>query len=223
MAPLTLVSSRLKQTFIFQPTTSPVVIHDPTLDRTTLGSGVVHDYDWQTLQSIELKNTGGECVPHLNDLLALLKPTGIVLRLELKADYNRLEYNSLVEIATDALRSAQMLERTIFTSFTWSYLSTIRSIVPNAPLIGLINAPRLAELGGVNGAIQLAKEQDVPEIAFPVDLLEEGDVERARAADIRLGVYAVKSEAQTRRALTRGVSAFTTDLPDIALKLRAEL
>ncbi|MFM1816165.1 MAG: hypothetical protein RLZ98_2860 [Pseudomonadota bacterium] len=201
----------------------PVIIHDATLDRTTEASGAVREMDWETLRTIAIKGDDAGTIPHLDDVSRLLQATDITLRLELKSDASRRRYPGIADIAIAHLKAAGMLERTIFTAFDWDYLREVRDIVPEAPFIGLVNAGRYRVLGGLDGVLAVAEVDGVSEIAFPVDLLKDGAVSRAAARGIALGVYAVKSEAQTRRALAEGVRAFTTDLPDLALELRKEI
>jgi glycerophosphoryl diester phosphodiesterase len=59
-----------------------VVIHDPTVDRTTNGSGAVAD---QTLAQLRLLDAGrGERIPTYQEVLRLVSGTGIVLLLDIK-------------------------------------------------------------------------------------------------------------------------------------------
>lgn len=198
----------------------PVVIHDATLDRTTVGLGPVRVRPWSELATVKIKGPDGGYIPHLDQLLALMRPSTVQLRLELKVDAEKARYPRLEKIAVGCLERGGMLERTIFTSFDWDYVQTLRSILPTAPFIGLVNAPRFKEVGGTEGIIKLALSTDVVEVSFPVDLLQKADVERAKADGIRLGVYGVRTEDQTRHALNCGAVAFTTDRPDIAIALR---
>lgn len=200
----------------------PVVIHDATLDRTTCGMGSVRSRNWSELATVEIKGPEGGHVPHLDQLLELMRPSPVELRLELKVDVGKARYPGLEEIAIDHLSRGGMLGRTLFTSFDWDYCQGLRSILPEAHFIGLVNAQRFAEIGGLEGVTGLARSRGISEAAFPVDLLEHDAVSIAAAGGIRLGVYGVRTEAQTRRALEYGAVAFTTDRPDIALTLRQQ-
>jgi len=53
--------------------------------------------------------------------------------------------------------------------------------------------------------------------------MNEGLVAAGKAAGVRIGAYAVNDEADIRAMLALGVSAFTSDRPTLALKIRGEL
>ena len=198
----------------------PVIIHDPTLDRTTEGTGPVNEFDWSQLSTTQLSSASGACIPHFDQLLDLMRDIDIGLRLELKVDATSAMYPEIETIVISHLQRFGMQERTIFTSFEWSYFKRLTHIEADAPIIGLINAQRFQSLGGLAGAIEHAKFAGVEEISHPVDLLADDGVALAAKHGVRLGVYGAKSEPQIRRALDCGVTAFTTDLPDLALKLQ---
>lgn len=58
------------------------VIHDDTIDATTDGTGPVADYTLEELKSFDAGN--GERMPSLEEVIELLKPTGMYLQIELK-------------------------------------------------------------------------------------------------------------------------------------------
>jgi glycerophosphoryl diester phosphodiesterase len=62
-----------------------VVVHDPTLERTTTGRGAVRDLTWAELTSVAIRETADERPPRLAEVLALLRPSSVGL-LEIKTD-----------------------------------------------------------------------------------------------------------------------------------------
>ena len=58
-----------------------VVVHDPTLERTTTGHGAVRDQTWKELETTVIRGTSDERLPRLADVLALLQPTAVGLLL----------------------------------------------------------------------------------------------------------------------------------------------
>ena len=54
-----------------------VVIHDATLERTTLGSGKVAEHSLDELGEIKLRDAGEDCVPSLDQVLDILHPVGM--------------------------------------------------------------------------------------------------------------------------------------------------
>src|SRR5450631_2683312 len=62
-----------------------MVIHDPTLERTTLGSGLVCEKTSAELKQTRLRDSG-ECVPTLATVLDVLEPVATELFIEIKTD-----------------------------------------------------------------------------------------------------------------------------------------
>lgn len=197
-----------------------VIIHDARLERTTLGQGIVGDYTWPTLQTTRLRDAGEECIPHFEQLIDLIEPTDISLRLEIKVQDTGARYPGIESKVIERLQIRKMLQRTVFTSFDWDTLATIRELEPHTPLIGLIGRDRYKELGSLSGVFELASAYGLPQISVPVDLLTSESIATAQSRGIRLGVHAVKTKEQIQWALDCCVAAFTTDRPDLALELR---
>lgn len=64
------------------------LMHDRTLGRTTTGDGYVADTDWETIQSLNLKDNDGAITaftaPKLSDVLLWAKQTGAIVELDKK-------------------------------------------------------------------------------------------------------------------------------------------
>jgi glycerophosphoryl diester phosphodiesterase len=200
----------------------PVLIHDPTLDRTTLATGIVRAYSWEKLREVELRNKGG-CVPHLSDLLVMLRASSTSLRLEIKVDSHRQRYPGISEVVLHHLKRYDMLSRCRFSSFDWASLEELGRLLPQSGRIGLIKRPRFTELGGLNSVCAHAKSYGIQEVAVHDEQYATGMVAQAQLLGMRLGLYAVNTQSSIERALKDAVCAFTTDHPDLALSIRARL
>ncbi len=66
-----------------------VVIHDPTLGRTTTGAGAVADHEWSELEKLRLKEGGHEPIPLFDEVIDLIEPTTLGLRMEIKIGRTR--------------------------------------------------------------------------------------------------------------------------------------
>jgi glycerophosphoryl diester phosphodiesterase len=123
-----------------------VLIHDPTVDRTTSGSGAVAEMtvgDIKKLRARQPANVGeerriigeeGEAPPMLEELLQYTRGE-TPLALELKDDrfLNPTDATRLVEL----LEKYHALESTVLVSFSLPRMQTFRAIAPRLP-IGLI-------------------------------------------------------------------------------------
>lgn len=200
-----------------------VVIHDATLDRTTTGTGPVAEHTLAELREITLIGTDEEPVPTLDEVIGLLAPSPLGLRMEIKVGADGSPYPGFEDMLAERLEAANLLSRTIVTSFDWDRLGAFRASASPQGFIGLMRPARFNELGGLAGALKALGEEDIPEIAIRIECLEEVFPARAQAAGLRLGAYGVDSDEDIRKALDAGVTTLTTDFPDRALALRAEL
>ena len=197
-----------------------VVIHDPTLDRTTNGSGPVFTRTAAELCALKVKNGTVDAIPLLDQLIAVVKPTPVNLRLELKRRADGERYLGLERQVVERICDAGMLERTIFTSFDWGMLVTVRDLVTSMGLVALVRPPAAATAELLADACREAMAMGLPEIGPPMSQVTAEKLEVARAHDLRCGAYAVNSREQIRAAFDMNLTAFTTDRPDWAIEER---
>ncbi len=200
----------------------PVLIHDGTLERTTSGGGAVAHRSWAELRRIRLRGANGETIPHLDELLSVLRMTSMGLRLELKADQLQDGYSSLCARVIRSLRDHQILDRTTVSSFNWRSLIIFRALARPQGLIGLVKRDQYRQLG-LNGILALARDHELHEISLHPSQFSDGAIDLAAAQDTRLGLYKVQSPDEIECALRARVSAFTTDHPDLAVEIRSGL
>ena len=115
-----------------------VVHHDYLLDRTTSGSGLVHQRPWSYVRDLDAGTwfselDAGARVPRLSDVLAL--PT-----LEFEVELKGLTMHFMRDVVS-AVREADALERTEFTSWNVPMLLRLKEEHPGAR-IGLFNRRR---------------------------------------------------------------------------------
>ena len=84
------------------------VIHDPELDRTTDGSGAVAEYTLDEIKRFDAGN--GEKIPSLEEIIELLRPTDLILQIELKGPGTEF-------VVPDVVKAAGMTGRVRFTSW----------------------------------------------------------------------------------------------------------
>ncbi|MGI8415248.1 MAG: glycerophosphodiester phosphodiesterase [Nakamurella sp.] len=122
-----------------QPTADnvPVLVHDDELDRTTSGTGNVHDAQAHDIAALDAGSWfgpgfAGEKVPELSMLLAEMPPDGRVF-LEFKGPHTPEE----VVAVLDVCRASGADDRVLAQSFERDVLATIRQISPDRP-VGLL-------------------------------------------------------------------------------------
>lgn len=112
-----------------------VCVHDPSVDRTTDGSGLVAE-----MQLEEIKGLGVGCkgpnyqdhrIPTLREL-AMIAPPDIALALELKSDV--FLNSSVIEQLVAELDRLEVRDRTIAISFSEPRIKALRRIAPDIPI-----------------------------------------------------------------------------------------
>jgi glycerophosphoryl diester phosphodiesterase len=198
-----------------------VVIHDPTLERTTSGQGAVRALGWDELARLTLRGTAAERVPRLAEVLDLLRPTPVGLLLEIKVDGAGAPYPGIEERILARLRHAACEKRTTVMAFEWGALERLRPLAPRLRLCGLLGQRGAPRIGGVPGAAERLRALAVDDLGIERTLLSPTAVAAARAAGRTIGVWTVNEADELRTVLAAGVDYVTTDRPDLALRLRA--
>ncbi len=197
-----------------------VVLHDPTLERTTTGRGAVSEQTWGALASLGLKGATADRLPRLRDVLELARDTRVGLLVEIKTGVNRVRYPGIEERVLARLQAAKLIERATIMAFEWETLERLRALSPTVRLTGLLREREVAPVGGVRGAAERLAALKVNDLGIERTLLSSEAVAAARAAGLTIGVWTVNAPDELRRALAAGVDYITTDRPDLALELR---
>lgn len=115
------------------------LLHDRTLGRTTTGSGMVADTDWDTLSRLRLVDTAGTetrfSPPKLTDVLLWAVETGAILELDRK------ETTSFRNIIS-AVRAAGAEDHVILISYSDEEAIEIASLAPNLMLTASVYGDR---------------------------------------------------------------------------------
>ena len=215
-----------------------VVIHDPTLDRTTDGRGPVADHTAAELARVRLRGPDGaltdEGVPTLEDVLALVAPSSAGLLLEVKGPmpgvnvfYERRgtdvrigpgpEYPGLVDRTLALVRQASMLGRVNVMGFSPEVVTRTRALAPGVPTTFLVSAGHVTYVDGrAEDTIAWAVRLGATDAGLQHTLASSAVVAAARAAGVRVGVWTVNDEPAMRRVIDLGVDVLTSDRPDLA-------
>ncbi len=200
-----------------------VVIHDPTLGRTTTGAGAVADHEWSELEKLRLKAGGHDRIPLFDEVIELIEPTPLGLRMEIKVRADATPYPGIEAMLAERLEATGMLDRTVVTSFAWETLKTFGDLAEPAGFIALVRRDIFDGAGGIEGAGKMVGDEGFAEMGAPISCLAADSVARARDIGLTLGAYGVKKPGDIENALKWGVNVFTTDRPDLAMTLRRRL
>jgi len=196
------------------------VIHDPTLERTSSGTGPVAASTTADLKRARLRGPDGvltdDWVPTLDEVLALAGPAGAALLVEVKTPgpavrYERQgervtavpgpRYEGLERNVLDLLRSAGVSDRTFIMAFNPAVLAEVRALAPEQPTTLLVDRRHVEQSG-----------------ARPVETVAWAREARASF----LGVHYSLCEPTMRRLAALGVDVIISDRADLVTRLQAE-
>ena len=197
-----------------------VVIHDPTVDRTTGSHGRVKDLSFQQLQSLDAggffsEKYRGEKIPSLEEVFeAVGKRTFINVEL---TNYST-PRDSLVETVCMLVKKFGLQKRVLFSSFFASNLSKARAYLPDVPR-GLLAVNGFLGSWGRSFGFNFGKYQALHPYLKDVSAQQ---VQRVHRLNRRIHVWTVNAEADMRRLFHWGVDAIFTDDPQLAVQVRSE-
>jgi glycerophosphoryl diester phosphodiesterase len=197
-----------------------VVHHDDTLDRTTDASGPIAQRDWVDLAKVKLKNTDGERMLLLDEVIEIFRPTPILMRIEIKCGPDRTPYPGHAAKVAAALRQHKALDRTIMTSFQLDTVVAAAAEAPPLKHVWLV-LPMLQVDLGLARVIDITRAARVPMLGLRQNMLTAEIVSTVRAAGLGIGGWACNDGEAIARLLDLAVDVFTTDRPDLALEERA--
>lgn len=203
-----------------------VVIHDPTLERTTDGTGPVRALTPESRKALRLRAQDGsladEGVPSFEEVLDILAPHPVELYVELKADEQGNPYPGMVEKAADALRRRGLQSRSVLHSFDIEVVRGIRDLAPEFRRLISVNRDWAARQGGIAAFLGgLGDLVDV--VGIHHELFEaEFDVIRRLRPLAGTSVWTVNDPALIQRWIPRGVGFIVSDNPVLVRDLMDE-
>jgi len=201
-----------------------VVIHDPTLERTTTGTGPVRERTRAELKALRLKDRDGrvtgERIPTLEEVVAIAAAGRRQLLVEIKADDRRQRYPGIEEQVLAILDRHGMAASTIIMAFEAETWRRVRQLRPDVRA-GALFSPRLLERQGstLSAELDRAREAGVAFVGLHQALVGPDTVAAARKAGVLLGVWTVNERDAIRRFIAENVGVVITDRPDLAKEL----
>ncbi|MDF1507560.1 glycerophosphodiester phosphodiesterase [Robertmurraya sp. DFI.2.37] len=195
-----------------------VVIHDDKVDRTTNGRGFVKDYSFAELRRLDasykhktiLKK---EPIPSLKEVLAWLQTNQLQCNIEIKSSAE--SYMKIEEPLIELIREFALTERVIISSFNHYSIVYCYRLAPEIEIAPLYHEglympwvyTRSIKAKGMHPNYRVAPNEIIKAS------LESG---------IEVRPYTVNKEQEMRRLFDIGCTAFITDDPVKALKIRKE-
>lgn len=197
-----------------------VVIHDPTVDRTTGARGRVKDMSLADLRSLNAgsffsQSFSNERIPTLEEVFESMGKR-LFINVEL-TNYNS-PRDHLVETVCMLVKKFNLQKHVMFSSFFASNLSKAGSYLPDVPR-GLLALNGIAGAWARSFGYYFGKYQALHPYLKDVSPEQVGRVHRLKG---RIHVWTVNKAEDMRQLFRWGVDAIFTDDPKLAVQVRGE-
>ncbi|MDO4294743.1 MAG: glycerophosphodiester phosphodiesterase [bacterium] len=196
-----------------------VVIHDETIDRTSLGSGFVKDLTYSELLEINFNQLHPEYptakLPLLEEVFAFVKESKMMINVELKNSV--IPYPKLEERVCKLARQMGVEDKVLYSSFNHGSLRKLQKIDPEAVTgilyaDGWLKVPTYAQNLGVQ-AIHPAWYHVKNDTKL---------IEKSHRKGLKVHVWTVNRKEDMEELLHLGVDAIITNYPDICRRAVAK-
>ena len=201
-----------------------VVIHDPTLERTTMGQGPVRERTLAELQAIRLRDGSGapidEHIPSLEQVAALAAQGRRRMLLEIKLDAHGQPYPEIEEKVLAVLDRSATASATVVMAFEAETWRRVRRLRPEQPTGALYSTRALRAMGSTaSRELGEAAAAGVKFVGLQQPLVDPDIVASAARAGVVLAVWTVNERDAIRRLIDLKVGVVITDRPDLAKEL----
>lgn len=191
-----------------------IVAHDETVDRCSSGTGDILSMTLSQLKELDFSNRKpgyrGVRVPTLEEVYRAVKPTGMVINVELKTNANA--YDGIEQKCVDLARAAGMADRIYYSSFNHYSLLRVRGAEPGARI-----APLYSEIMADPWiyAAHIGAQAVHPHY---LSLTARGLMDGLKSAGVLCNPWTVDADAQFAWMKRLEVNAVITNRPDAAKK-----
>ena len=184
-----------------------VVIHDPLVDRTTNGTGFVHE---MTLKELKKLDAGkGEKIPELYEVLELFENNSVELVIEIKIP-------NVVEEVIKQVKSYDLEDRTTIDSFIYSEIYKVKEINDRIKTSMDIEC---VPLGTDIVSMAQKLKADVIQYYYHSLLFVPNLTEMLQKAGLKVWAWTVNDERIALKLAEQGVDGILTDNPEAMLKI----
>ncbi|SHI90562.1 glycerophosphoryl diester phosphodiesterase [Roseomonas rosea] len=196
-----------------------MVMHDATLDRTSNARGPIGERSAAELAAVKLISAGGESLPRLEDVLALVAESEVGLQVEVKANWQgRPDFDLLARVLAELDRFG-LRGRTEVIVFE-AEIAAAAVQAGGLRNVAWLFMPVMVRRLGVDGVAAVARRAGVSMVETHETAMDAAMLGTLRGAGLRVAAWGANHEPSIRRMLSLGVDAIATDDPVLALSLR---
>ena len=203
-----------------------VVIHDATVDRTTNGTGAVDTLSWDYVKSLNASqswkgdNYKDEKISTLDEVLELLKGTGVTLLIEIKEGSER--YPGIEKRTVDAIQKFNAYSWAIVQSFNKKAIDRVKQDDENIKTFYLLGRSNFRDY---YNKIRREKEQN-PSLKFNYDGLavsykawSKQSLDSVKQMGLETYAWTVGDTLAMKELIDNGITGIITDDPDKLLEI----
>ncbi len=198
----------------------PVIIHDPTLERTTDGFGQISNFTLAQLQTYNaaaksLSVTTKESIPTFAQVLDLAKPASVKVEVEIKVPPQG-RYQGIEQKMIDEIVARDMTDRVQISSFNMDVIKDVKALNPKIKTVVLMSVDffRIYEINTPKTIIDYVTSLGAEIIAVNKDYLNAKLVQEARARKVVVEVWTVDNESDIKKFMAMGVDGIISNRPD---------
>jgi glycerophosphoryl diester phosphodiesterase len=197
-----------------------VAIHDPTLDRTTNGHGLVDSMSLRGVRELDAgawfsspsgESFSGERIPTLNEILQFAREMDVIFYLEIKSDATWGVEHAVVA----SLRDIGEAARVVILSFDPATLLSVNRLDQTMMTGYLCEHPS-------NDLVERTVRAGARQIAPRGDLVTPDLVKKAHQAGLQVVAWTINDPNQMRRLIAAGVDGIMSDYPDRLVNVLSE-
>lgn len=189
-----------------------VVCHDETIDRTSSGKGYLKDYTLDQLRRLNFNQQFADQpnaeIPTMAEVFDLLKPTNLIINIELKTGV--FDYEGIEEKIIQLTHAKGFEDRVIYSSFNHYSIKRIQKLDPHAKTAflyedGSLDMPAYGLKNGVT-----ALHPWIYNLRYP-DFMEQ-----CHKNGIAVNVWTVNTAQQIKYCADMGVDAVIGNYPSLS-------
>lgn len=192
-----------------------VLFHDPRLDRTTEATGLISDYTWNDLKTVN-SQSGVDQIVRVDEALHSFPEQRFNLDLKCEA---------AVDAFVQIMDATHAYDRVLAGSFSDDRLRRARKRL--GPRLATSAGPRevarfLAGSWGLRHRTSGPLALQIPSSIKGVPVISRSLVEHAHARGIEVHIWTIDEESEMTRLLDLGVDGIMTDRPSVLKKVLAD-
>ena len=193
----------------------PILLHDDSLDRTTTGTGLAIDFEYNFLKKLDAgqffyKNKTKNVIPKLVDVLDICKSRNKNLNIELKPNLNfeKINVHKIIEL-TKNIENIEIF----YSSFDIISFKEISNLYTNSNRSFLIDSFNEYSL---NDLFSITEKYDANICGLNIEIISKEIIEKIKQKKLLVTVYSQKNitAIEAKECFNIGVDSIFTDDPD---------